>query len=151
MVTGPFASEAFAVPVLAVVVSAGYSRTRLTGAVRDGAVVSRTIMVWTALELLPLKSVAVHLRMIPNVAPHPLVVTSLKLIVTAPLASVAVAVPRAFVPVLAGYSRTTLAGLIIPGAVVSLTVIVWTALAVFPHGSVDVHVRVITCDTPPPA
>src|SRR6185503_12345955 len=107
-------------------------------------------MVWTALELLPLESTAVHVRAMTFVAPQPLVVASLKLMVTEPLASLAVATPTQFVPVSAGHSNTTFVGQIMIGAVVSRTVIVCTALATLPQGSVAVHVREMTCATPAP-
>src|ERR1043166_2144329 len=83
MVTGPQPSEATATPVALVVVIAGQSRTRLVGAEMLGGVVSRTVMVCTALVVFPHWSVAVQARAITLVLPHLVFTTSPKLIVTA--------------------------------------------------------------------
>ena len=60
------------VPVLA-----GHSSTTLVGIVSVGGVVSRTVMVWTALVLLPHWSVTVQVRQIVSVPPQLLLTTSL--------------------------------------------------------------------------
>ena len=70
-------SLAVATPVALVVVIAGHSSTRLAGAVMVGGVVSRTVIVWTALVLLPQASVAVQVRAITFVAPQLVVTRSL--------------------------------------------------------------------------
>src|SRR2546422_11218414 len=62
--TKPQPSWAVATPVTLVLVLAGHSSTRLGGQVIVGGVVSRTVMVWTQLLLLPHWSVAVHGRAI---------------------------------------------------------------------------------------
>ena len=76
------------------------------------------------------------------------VTTSLKLMLTEPQPSVAVATPVALVVVLAGHSSTRLVGATMPGGVVSRTVIVCTALLLLPHSSVAVQVREITSVPP---
>src|SRR5438067_1956478 len=100
---------------------AGHSKTTLVGQIMEGGVVSRTVMVWTQLLLLPQVSVAVQVRQRVRVPPQLLLTESLKLIVTEPQPSVAVAAPVALVLVLAGHSRTRLVGQMIEGGVVSLT------------------------------
>ena len=62
MVTEPQASRAVAIPFLLVLISAGHSSTTLAGQMMAGGVVSRTVMVCTALVLLPQSSVAVQVR-----------------------------------------------------------------------------------------
>src|SRR5437867_2455123 len=69
-------SWAVAAPVLFVLVSAGHSSTTLAGQVIVGLVVSRTVIVWTQLTLLPQASVAVQVRAMTFVAPQPLVTES---------------------------------------------------------------------------
>src|ERR1043166_8586785 len=133
MVTGPQPSEATATPVALVVVIAGQSRTRLVGAEMLGGVVSRTVMVCTALVVFPHWSVAVQVRAITLVLPQLVVTTSPKLIVTAEQPSWAVATPVAFVVVMAGHSRVRSLGAVTLGGVVSRTVMVCTALALLPH------------------
>src|SRR5258708_39306258 len=133
MVTEPQPSTAVATPVTLVRVSAGHSRTRSPGQVMAGGVVSRTVIVWMQLDLLPQASVAVHVRAMTSVPPQLLVATSLKLKVTAPHPSCAVATPVVLVLVSAGHSNTMLVGQIIVGGVVSRTVIVYTQLAEFPQ------------------
>src|ERR1051326_2425212 len=100
------ASCAVATPVTLVRVSAGHSRVRLTGQVMVGWSVSRTVMVWTQLELLPQPSVAVQVRAITLVPLQFVLTRSVELMVTALQVSCAVAMPVAFVVVFAGHSRT---------------------------------------------
>src|ERR1041384_2439993 len=57
-------SCAVATPVALVPVSAGHSRVRFGGQVIAGLVVSRTVIVWTQLVVLPQASVAVQVRAI---------------------------------------------------------------------------------------
>jgi len=67
-------SWAVATPVALVLVSAGHSNVRFAGHVIVGGVVSRTVMVWTQLLLLPHWSVAVQVRAM-NLAPPQLLLT----------------------------------------------------------------------------
>src|SRR6266853_3391632 len=76
-VTWLHVSWAAATPVALVLVSAGHSSTRSGGHVRVGLVVSRTVMVWTQLALLPQASVAVQVRAIVSVLPQLLLIESL--------------------------------------------------------------------------
>ena len=71
---------------------------------------SRTVMVWTALALLPQPSVAVQVRAITWALPQVLLATSLKLMLTNPQLSSAVAMPVALVLVSAGHSSNWSAG-----------------------------------------
>src|SRR6266571_3475324 len=144
MVTEPQPSWAVAMPVTLVLVLAGHSRTRSGGQVIVGGVVSRTVMVWTALRLLPHWSVALQVREMILALPQLLLTESLKLTLTDPQLSWAVATPVTLVLVLAGHSSTTLLGAVIAGGVVSRTVMVWTQLRLLPHWSVAVQVRAIT-------
>src|SRR5438477_10225775 len=97
-------------PVLLVLVSAGQSRTTSAGRVRTGLVLLRTVMVWTQLRLLPPSSIAVHVRAM-TLAPAQLLLTeSLKLIVTSPHPSVAVATPVTFVVGNVGHSSVAFVG-----------------------------------------
>src|SRR2546422_8489297 len=80
-------------PVTLVLVLAGHSSTRLGGQLIVGGVVSRTVMVWTQLLLLPHWSVAVQVRAMSLVPPQPLLTESLKLTFTKPQPSWAVATP----------------------------------------------------------
>ena len=124
IVTEPQPSVAVATPVALVVVGAGQSSVRLGGAVMTGGVVSLTVMVWTALRLLPHWSVAVQVREMTLALPQLLLTESLKLTLTDPQLSWAVATPVTLVLVLAGHSSTTLLGGVMLGGVVSRTVMV---------------------------
>src|SRR2546421_12671855 len=77
MLTVPQPSEAVATPVTFVVVTAGHSKTRFVGAVTLGGVMSRTVIVCTALLLLPHWSVTVHVLEITFVPPQLLLTLSL--------------------------------------------------------------------------
>jgi hypothetical protein len=110
----------------------------------SGAVVSRTVIVWVQLELLPQRSVAVQRRAIVWLPPQPFVTESTKVIVAELQVSVAVATPVALVVVTAGYSSVTLGGQVMTGAVMSRTVIVCVPLDELLHGSVAVQRREIT-------
>ena len=75
MVTALQPSVAVPTPVLFVPVLAGHSSVRFAGAVIVGGVVSRTVIVCTALALLPQASVAVQVLSI-TLAPPQLFVTA---------------------------------------------------------------------------
>src|SRR5436309_13216476 len=126
MLTEPHPSLPVATPVTFVVVTAGHSSTTLVGAVMLGGVMSRTVIVCRALALLPQASVAVQVRAITFVLAQLVVTTSLKLMLTLPQPSEAVATPVTFVVVTAGHSSTRFVGATIVGGVVSCTVIVCT-------------------------
>ena len=124
MVTDPQPSLAVATPVTLVTGEAGHSRVMFAGQAIVGGVVSCTVRVWRAAELLPQASVAVQVRAITLVLAQLVVTSSAKLMITLPQPSVAVATPVAFVVVTAGHSRTRLVGAWITGGVVSCTVMV---------------------------
>src|SRR6266705_5072806 len=113
-----------------------------------GGVVSRTVMVWTQRELLPQASVAIQVRAMTLVALQLFVTESLKLTLTAPQPSWAVATPVEFVPVSAGHSSTRFGGQVMTGGVVSRTVMVWRQLLLLPQASVAVQVRAMTLVPP---
>ena len=84
-----------------------------------GATLSRTVIVWIALAVLPQSSVAIHVREMMFVPLAPLA-ASLKVIVTDPQLSWAVALPVEFVEVsVDGHSSETSAGTVSVGLVVS--------------------------------
>src|SRR6266571_3212352 len=142
--TEPQVSWAVATPVALVLVPAGHSSTRLAGQVMAGGVVSRTVMVWMQRELLPQASVAIQVRAMTLVPPQLVVTESLKLRLTEPQPSRAVATPVKLVLVSAGHSSTTFVGQVMTGGVVSSTVIVCAQLLLLPQASVAVQVRVMT-------
>src|SRR6266581_8182988 len=146
--TAPQPSWAVATPVALVLVSAGHSSTRFGGQVMTGGVVSRTVMVWMQLLLLPQASVAVQVRAMTLVPPQLVMTESPKLRLTALQPSCAVATPVKLVLVLAGHSSTTFVGQVITGGVVSSTVIVWTQLLLLPQASVADQVRAMTLVPP---
>src|SRR6266568_9252179 len=113
-----------------------------------GGVVSRTVIVWMQLLLLPQASVAVQVRAMTLVPPQLLVTESLKLMLTELQPSSAVATPVKLVLVSAGHSSTTFVGQVITGGVVSSTVIVWTQLLLLPQASAAVQVRAMTLVPP---
>src|SRR6266536_4145885 len=117
MVTVPQPSLAEATPVAFVRVSPGHWRTRLPGSVRDGGVVSRTVIVWTQALVLPQESTAVQRREITLVPPQALVTVSLKLTTTEPQLSWPAAVPVAVGAVLAPHSSVTSGGQVMVGGV----------------------------------
>src|SRR6266702_3928106 len=133
METEPQPAVAVATPATFVRVSPGHWSTRFAGSLSAGGVVSLTVMVWTALRLLPHWSVAVQVREMTLALPQLLLTESLKLTLTEPQLSWAVATPVILVLVLAGHSSTTLLGAVMGGGVVSRTVIVCTQLLVLPH------------------
>jgi len=66
-----------AVPLAAILVSAGQSSTASAGQLIEGAVMSTTVITWLHLVLLPHSSVDVHVRSIVSVLPQPAVDTLL--------------------------------------------------------------------------
>jgi hypothetical protein len=107
-----------------------------------GGIVSSTLIVCDAVAVLPQSSVAVHVLVILySFGQVPFVVTSAKVSTGTPQLSVAVGVAHEGVPehsivVTPGNPEMT-------GGVVSSTLMVCVAVAVFPHPSSAVHVRVI--------
>ena len=89
-------------PVRLVVVSAGHSSATSTGIVSTGAVVSFTVIVCAPVAVLLHWSTAFQVRVMTFDPPQPAVTLSMKVTVTVPQASVAVAAPVA-----AGWSRGT--------------------------------------------
>ena len=75
--TKPHPSVAVAVPVTFVVVGVPHSTVRFAGPVILGGVVSRIVMVWSALERLPQASVAVQVLEMTLVAAQELLTESL--------------------------------------------------------------------------
>src|SRR5216117_984972 len=107
-----------------------------------GAVMSRTLMVWLAVLLLPQASVAVQVRTCTT-GQLPLLVSTKVNVGLASQVSVAVAVAKLGV---AGQSIVLAAGkAAITGAVMSRTLMVWLAVLLLPQASVAVQVR--TCTT----
>jgi len=107
-----------------------------------GGMVSSTLIVCDAVAVLPQSSVAVHVLVILySFGQVPFVVTSAKVNTGVPQLSVAVGVAHEGVPehsIVEGPGSPE-----ITGGVVSSTLIVCVAVAVFPHPSSAVHVRVI--------
>src|SRR6187397_2711323 len=139
MVTAPEASLAVAVAKDGV---SGHSMVVAAGnALNTGAVLSSTVIVCDAVAVLPQASVAVNVLVrVYSLAHAPLVVTSADVMVTAPQASLAVAVAKDGV---SGHSMLVAAGNALnTGAVLSSTVIVCDAVAVLPQASVAVNVLV---------
>jgi hypothetical protein len=103
-------------------------------------------MVCTQVLVLPQSSVAVHVREIVDSCGHaPGVTTSVDVIVTdGSQLSVPVAVPVFAGSVLAVHSIVVLDGHVMVGATLSMTVNVWTQVAVAPVASSTVYVRVMT-------
>ena len=107
-----------------------------------GGMVSSTLIVCEAVAVLPQSSVAVHVRVtLYSPGQVPLVVTSANVNTGTPQLSVAVGVAHAGVPehsIVEGPGRPE-----ITGGVVSSTLMVCVAVAVFPQPSSAVQVRVI--------
>src|SRR5947207_2515379 len=143
MVTELQPSCELATPVALVLMSAGHSSTRSDGQLRVGLMVSRTVIVWVQLALLPQPSVAVQVRrMLPLPVQLALPTASTKLMFATPLqVSVAVATPVLFVVGDTVHSRVMAAGQVMTGATVSWKRMVCTQLALLPQPSVAVQVR----------
>ena len=139
-------SVAAAVPVPAAAVAASHSTVTFAGQVMSGAVVSIMVMVWVQLLLLPQLSVAVQVRvMLDAPAQLPAAMLSDKAMTGVLVQlSVALAVPVSAAAVEASHSTVTLAGQEMSGAMLSVTVIVWTQLPTLPHSSVLDQLREIT-------
>jgi hypothetical protein len=86
--------------------------------------VSTTVIVWSALALLPQSSVTVQVRVIVSVLPQPATLLSDDVIVTLPQESLPLAVPVPAGLVSPPHSTVASAGALMLGAVVSTTVIV---------------------------
>src|SRR6266516_3307993 len=123
--------------------AAGQSIVPGTGkAAITGAVMSRTLMVWLAVLLLPHASVAVQVRTCTT-GQLPLLVSTKVNVGVASHASVAVAVAKlgaAGQSIVLGTGKAA-----ITGAGMSRTLIVWLAVLLLPQASVAVQVR--TCTT----
>jgi hypothetical protein len=128
-------------PVKLVAVLAGHSSVRSGGATIAGAVVSRMVINCVPVAVLPQVSVALQIREINFAPPQLLLTTSLKVTVTFPQPSCAVAIPVFRTFVFAGHSRVRFAGNVSVGGVESRTVIVWVAFVTLPQRSRAVHVR----------
>src|SRR6266571_3972658 len=109
-----------------------------------GGVVSRTVIVWMQLFLLPQASVAVQVRAMTLVPPQLVVTESLKLRLTELQPSSAVATPVKLVRVSAGHSSARSGGQVMSGGVVSRTVMVCTQRLLLPQASVAIQVRAVT-------
>jgi hypothetical protein len=131
-------SAAPAVLVHSTVVSAGQ--------VMLGASSSTTVMIWSQVLLLPHSSVAVQVRVMTlSCGQLPAAVLSLSVIAGAvSQLSVAVAVPVAVELLSSSQLTVALAGQVITGAVLSVTVMAWSQVALLPQSSVAVQVRVMT-------
>ena len=105
--TLPQISLPVAVPFAAMLVSAGHSKVTSGGQLMNGGIVSTTVMICSQLTARPHSSVAVHVRVIDSVFPHPAMDTSLEVIVTLPQISLAVAILFAAMLVSAGHSSVT--------------------------------------------
>lgn len=115
-------------------------------AAMTGAVISCTLMVCDAVDILPQASVAVQVLVTPYEPAHaPLVVTSANVRVKAlPHSSLAVAVAKDGV---AGQLMVTEDGReAMTGAVISCTMMVWAAVEMLLQASVAVHVLVTVYD-----
>jgi hypothetical protein len=121
-VTALQVSDAVAVPVALVAMLVPHSTMMFVGGTSTGGAMSRTVMVWTQVELLPHGSVARQVREMTFALPQLVLVESLNVIVGVPQVSVAVATPVAFVVVTAGQSRVRFVGHVMTGAVVSMIV-----------------------------
>ena len=110
-------STAVARPAFHVLVSAPHWNTISGGAISAGLRMSAMVMVCTAVLRLPRPSMAVHVRAITLFPTQFSFTTSLKLIVTSPMASSAVAMPVLRVLVSAGHSSRISAGIVKAGAV----------------------------------
>ena len=142
-------SVAAALPVLTGAVEASHATVTLAGQVMTGAVASTTVIVWPQLLLLPQSSVAVQVRVMMDASAQlPDAMLSDEVITGVPVQlSVAVPVPVPAAAVEASHSTVTLAGQEMTGAMLSVTVIVWTQVPTLPQPSVLDQVREITDST----
>src|SRR6266404_5202739 len=137
------ASHASVAVAVAKLGAAGQSIVLGTGkAAITGAVLSRTLMVWLAVLLLPQASVAVQVRTCTT-GQLPLLLSTKVNVGLASQVSVAVAVAKlgaAGQSIVLGTGKAA-----ITGAVLSRTLMVWLAVLLLPQASVAVQVR--TCTT----
>src|SRR5262249_42887402 len=103
-------STAVALPVLLVLVFAGHSKVKFGGITNEGAVESRTMIVWMPLVLFPQESMAVQVRAMTFVPAQLVVTTSLKLNETELQVSWATATPVLLVVGDVGHSSVTFGG-----------------------------------------
>jgi hypothetical protein len=150
--TLPQVSEPLAIPSAPELWSPLHSTVASAGTLRLGAVVSTTVITWSPLVAFPHSSVAVQVRVITLVFPQPgTTFVSASVIVTPPHVSEPVATPLEALDSSLVHSIVTSGGTLKAGAVVSTTVITWSAEVAFPHASVAVQVRVITLVFPHPS
>ncbi len=111
-----------------------------------GGMVSSTLIVWVAVEVLPHSSVAVQVRVILySFGQLPLVVTSAEVNIGVPQLSVTVGVVHVGVPehsIVVGPGSAE-----ITGGVESTTLMTCSAVVVFPHSSVAVQVLVMVYES----
>src|SRR5438093_11800981 len=140
------ASMALALPVSAGSVEAVQTTLTLAGQVITGPTVSVTVMVWSQVETFPQLSVArSEERRVGKAGKLRGVVTSLWVMLATPLqASMALALPVSAGAVEAVQRTLTLAGQVITGPTVSVTVMVWSQVDYSPHFRSAVQVRVMT-------
>ena len=112
------------------------------GAVIVGFVLSFTVTVWVAVAVFPDPSVTVHVTV---VVPNGKVAGALFVTLATVQLSAVVAVPKVTVVAtqLLSADAVTFAGAVIVGFVLSITVIVWVAVVLFPAASVAVQVTVV--------
>jgi hypothetical protein len=104
-------------------VSPGHWSVTLAGRIKDGGVVSITVIVCNAVATLPQESAALHVRLIIFVPPQLLLTESVKVTVVVLQPSVTLGTPVALVAVDAPHSSVKSDGPTIVGGVVSRIVI----------------------------
>src|SRR5438093_4487827 len=139
------ASMALALPVSAGSVEAVQTTLTLAGQVITGPTVSVTVTVWSQVDVLPQLSVAVQVRVMTYLpAQLPGAVTSLWVLLATPLqVSLALALPVSAGSVEAVQTTLTLAGQVITGPTVSVTVMVWSQVDVVRQLVLAVQARVM--------
>ena len=137
--TSTVASQASLAVALPHTTAAGQSMVVLAGQVIDGAVMSLTVTVALQVEVFPQSSVANQVRVLTTgQVPIAVVLTTVTSTVWSQ-ASDAVALPHTTA---AGHSMVVLAGQVMDGAVISLTVTVALQVDVLPQSSVALQIRV---------
>jgi len=120
---------------------------RLVGHVILGGLISLMVIVWTQVALLPHRSAARYVRLMTNCPAQLLELTEspCQLTVTAPPQLSLVVTLLVFgAGTWLAQLTVRLLGHVILGGLVSLTVIVWTQVALLPHWSVARYVRLMT-------
>jgi hypothetical protein len=122
-----------------------HSRIKVPGQPIVGGRISSNVIVWLHELELPQLSVAVHVRVMPELPVHPPGVVASEYVMEIERSQLSVAVAK---PVIAGsvelpQASVILGGQLITGAVISCTVIVWSQVTKFPHLSVARQVLVI--------